>query len=283
MFCYFSWISFSIICTLAEHLKCIPGTGRVVMYMVMHRYRYSVPTMNKNRRPTIDLPKERLWSPENVVQYFLETCMTSKVSIIFLKKTYLCFKRLHCKIHKMTRIIPLISHTVKAHSTRSKKSKNLSGNGGLTSLGGTRSWTTAIITVVKIKQQMAYNKATAVLPHSVGNEELGGPGIGIRTTSLWKPLTKTLHVVLLLSPAAWPLAWPFTWVSMRSSMVTSSPDHCAVFFMPVPRQPVETEWRDQHRVLEDAQCSSSDIHHAEVQRLKTAVDVCVSGCQLVII
>lgn len=25
--------------TFGEHLKCIPGTGRVVMYIVIHRYR----------------------------------------------------------------------------------------------------------------------------------------------------------------------------------------------------------------------------------------------------
>lgn len=46
--------------TFGEHLKCIPGTGRVVMYMVTHLYRYSVPTMKKNRRPMIDL-EGRVW------------------------------------------------------------------------------------------------------------------------------------------------------------------------------------------------------------------------------
>lgn len=45
------WTSF----TFGEHLKCIPGTGRVVMYIVMQRYRYSVPTMKKNLLPMIDL------------------------------------------------------------------------------------------------------------------------------------------------------------------------------------------------------------------------------------
>ena len=37
----------------------MPGTGSVVMYMVTHRYRYNVPMMKKNRRPTIDLGVER--------------------------------------------------------------------------------------------------------------------------------------------------------------------------------------------------------------------------------
>lgn len=35
--------------------KCIPGTGKVVTYIVMQRYRYKVPIIKKNLRPTIDL------------------------------------------------------------------------------------------------------------------------------------------------------------------------------------------------------------------------------------
>lgn len=46
--------------TFGEHLKCIPGTGRVVMYIVIQRYKYSVPTMKKNLLPIIDLKKKRL-------------------------------------------------------------------------------------------------------------------------------------------------------------------------------------------------------------------------------
>ena len=45
--------------TFGEHLKCMPGTGRVVIYMVTQRYKYSVPTMKKNRRPMIDLQKNK--------------------------------------------------------------------------------------------------------------------------------------------------------------------------------------------------------------------------------
>lgn len=38
-------------------MKCIPGTGSVVTYIVIHRYRYSVPTMQKNLLLIIDLEK----------------------------------------------------------------------------------------------------------------------------------------------------------------------------------------------------------------------------------
>lgn len=34
---------------------CFPGTGSVVMYMVMQRYMYSVPIRKKQRRPMIAL------------------------------------------------------------------------------------------------------------------------------------------------------------------------------------------------------------------------------------
>lgn len=34
---------------------CELGTGSVVMYMVMMRYRYSIPIRKKNLRPMIDL------------------------------------------------------------------------------------------------------------------------------------------------------------------------------------------------------------------------------------
>jgi hypothetical protein len=35
----------------------MPGTGSVVTYIVIHRYRYSVPTMQKNLLLIIDLEK----------------------------------------------------------------------------------------------------------------------------------------------------------------------------------------------------------------------------------
>lgn len=38
-------------------MKCIPGTGSVVTYIVIHRYRYSVPTMQKNLLLIMDLEK----------------------------------------------------------------------------------------------------------------------------------------------------------------------------------------------------------------------------------
>lgn len=43
--------------TFGEQLKCMPGTGSVVTYIVIHRYRYSVPTMQKNLLLIIDLEK----------------------------------------------------------------------------------------------------------------------------------------------------------------------------------------------------------------------------------
>lgn len=48
-----------IILTFGAQVMCMPGTGRVVMYMVTQRYRYSVPTMKKKRRPMMDLPRDR--------------------------------------------------------------------------------------------------------------------------------------------------------------------------------------------------------------------------------
>lgn len=40
-------------------MKCMPGTGSVVTYIVIHRYRYSVPTIQKNLLPIIDLEGRR--------------------------------------------------------------------------------------------------------------------------------------------------------------------------------------------------------------------------------
>lgn len=45
--------------TFGEHLKCMPGTGSVVTYIVIHRYRYSVPTIQKNLLLIIDLEEEK--------------------------------------------------------------------------------------------------------------------------------------------------------------------------------------------------------------------------------
>lgn len=40
-------------------MKCMPGTGSVVTYIVIHRYRYSVPTIQKNLLLIIDLEEEK--------------------------------------------------------------------------------------------------------------------------------------------------------------------------------------------------------------------------------
>lgn len=45
--------------TFGEHLKCMPGTGSVVTYIVIHRYRYSVPTIQKNLLLIIDLEEKK--------------------------------------------------------------------------------------------------------------------------------------------------------------------------------------------------------------------------------
>lgn len=48
-------LGFPVSKSFGEQLKCIPGTGSVVTYIVIHRYRYSVPTMQKNLLLIIDL------------------------------------------------------------------------------------------------------------------------------------------------------------------------------------------------------------------------------------
>lgn len=45
--------------TFGEHLKCMPGTGSVVTYIVIHRYKYSVPTIQKNLLLIIDLEEKK--------------------------------------------------------------------------------------------------------------------------------------------------------------------------------------------------------------------------------
>lgn len=47
--------------TFGAHWKCIPGTGSVVTYIVMQRYRYKVPMIKKNLRPTMDLKGTQKW------------------------------------------------------------------------------------------------------------------------------------------------------------------------------------------------------------------------------
>lgn len=41
----------------------MPGTGRVVMYMVTQRYKYRVPIRKKNRLLTIDLKRDKVRGP----------------------------------------------------------------------------------------------------------------------------------------------------------------------------------------------------------------------------
>lgn len=47
------------ICTLGAQVICIPGTGKVVTYIVMQRYMYRVPIRKKNLLATMALYKKR--------------------------------------------------------------------------------------------------------------------------------------------------------------------------------------------------------------------------------
>ena len=53
--------------TFGAHWKCIPGTGRVVTYIVIQRYRYKVPMIKKNLRPTIDLKEQQGWGKTSLL------------------------------------------------------------------------------------------------------------------------------------------------------------------------------------------------------------------------
>lgn len=44
-----------ILLTLGAQVICMPGTGKVVMYMVTQRYKYRVPMRKKNRLIAMDL------------------------------------------------------------------------------------------------------------------------------------------------------------------------------------------------------------------------------------
>lgn len=53
--------------TLGAQVMCMPGTGKVVMYMVTQRYRYSVPMRKKKRLSAMDLKVENVRAvPEQV-------------------------------------------------------------------------------------------------------------------------------------------------------------------------------------------------------------------------
>lgn len=64
--------------TLGAQVICMPGTGRVVMYMVTQRYKYKVPMRKKNRLHAIDLQKEIISATMEWVQiYCVVFCQTS--------------------------------------------------------------------------------------------------------------------------------------------------------------------------------------------------------------
>lgn len=46
--------------TFGAQVICIPGTGRVVMYIVTQRYKYRVPMRKKKRLLAIDLQMDNI-------------------------------------------------------------------------------------------------------------------------------------------------------------------------------------------------------------------------------
>ncbi len=46
--------------TLGAQTICMPGTGRVVMYIVTQRYKYRVPMRKKNRLLAMDLKMDSI-------------------------------------------------------------------------------------------------------------------------------------------------------------------------------------------------------------------------------
>lgn len=62
--------------TLGEQLKCMPGTGSVVTYIVIHRYRYSVPTMQKNLLLIIDLENGKTGHSVTKLRRFISVLLT---------------------------------------------------------------------------------------------------------------------------------------------------------------------------------------------------------------
>ena len=53
-------LMFFMLLTLGAQVMCMPGTGRVVMYMVTQRYKYRVPMRKKNRLHAIDLYRQTM-------------------------------------------------------------------------------------------------------------------------------------------------------------------------------------------------------------------------------
>lgn len=113
--------------------------------MVRHLFQFGIPKPERPQETSLYL--DCTWPPNPS-----QVCPSTQFPKGF---TYLYFNSSHWTSHSPTRIMPLISQIEKAHCTRSKRSKNASGRGGCTSLGGTRSWTTEIVTVVKMKQKSA--------------------------------------------------------------------------------------------------------------------------------
>lgn len=72
--------------TFGEHLKCIPGTGSVVTYIVIHRYRYSVPTIQKNLLPIIDLEEEK--KEENTIRKGKQNTQASNFGLLDAFETW---------------------------------------------------------------------------------------------------------------------------------------------------------------------------------------------------
>lgn len=107
--------------TFGEQLKCMPGTGRVVTYIVIHRYKYNVPTIQKNLLPIIDLEEEGV-GERNYVSY---RYVQGKISVV-LHTIY----KFHSKV--------LFTFTFHVGRKTFKCNISLPGNGGRIDLGISR-------------------------------------------------------------------------------------------------------------------------------------------------
>lgn len=96
------------------HSKCIPGTDKEVIIIVMHRRRKTVPERAKNRRNSM---KRCLWKTRTVS-------------------------------HTKHKTVPVNSHIWNAHGIYGTLSRNMSGNGGYFFISGTRSCTITMTNAV---------------------------------------------------------------------------------------------------------------------------------------
>lgn len=100
--------------TLGAQFICMPGTGRVVMYMVTQRYKYKVPMRKKNRLITIDLQIENTDTNTSEIH-----TKRNAYSTLFAGNSYLYLKKNNWMSQMTSSTMPLTSVTVNAHFTLS--------------------------------------------------------------------------------------------------------------------------------------------------------------------